>query len=40
MSPPARVHEHVPRLVEVVFGDAGQPVREFFCASCQLSWFE
>lgn len=38
MSPPA--HEHVPRLVEVVFDDTGLSVREFCCASCPVSWFE
>jgi hypothetical protein len=33
-------HEHHPRLVEVVFDDAGQSVREFCCSTCAASWFE
>lgn len=34
------VHDHVPQLVEIVFDDAGQSVREFRCTSCEKAWFE
>jgi hypothetical protein len=40
MSAPAHAHEHVPQLVEVVFDDARESVREFCCASCLVCWFE
>lgn len=34
------VHEHVPRLVEVVFDELGHSSREMGCTSCPAIWFE
>jgi hypothetical protein len=33
-------HDHVSQLIEVLYDDFGQSVREFFCQSCGSSWFE
>lgn len=39
-SPAPAPHEHVARLVEVAYDDAGHAVREIACATCPAVWFE